>query len=82
MSDPGQHKLIVSTKGAASVLAFDNANLLCCSQTVWTVQAALERAQKTNSELSGSLADEQASKVLYSLKSKVIPWFLPDLHAR
>ena len=36
------------------------------------VQAALERAQKTNSELSASLADEQASKVMFSLKSKVI----------
>ena len=33
---------------------------------------ALERAQKTNAELSESLADEQADRILYLLKSQVI----------
>lgn len=35
------------------------------------MQTALESTQKTNSELSANLADETASRVLFSLKSKV-----------
>ena len=49
------------------------------------MQVAVERAQNTNSELSASLADEQASKILYSLKSKVIACvtcMLGSQHAR
>lgn len=35
------------------------------------MQTALESTQKTNSELSATLADETASRILFSLKSKV-----------
>lgn len=36
------------------------------------MQTALESTQKTNSELSATLADETASRILFSLKSKMV----------
>ena len=38
------------------------------------LQAALARAEKTNGELSESLADEKADRVLYLMKSQVWPF--------
>ena len=44
--------------------------VLSCPSSI--LQAALERAQKSNAELSASLADEKADRVLYFLKSQVM----------
>ena len=38
------------------------------------LQAALARAEKTNAELSDSLAGEKADRVLYLIKSQVRPF--------